>query len=325
MPSNFAKTGLLLVLMTGIFSGMGALVGGMEGLVVAFLLALGTNLFSFWNADTVVLKMFKAHELPAAEGRPLHELVEQLADRAGLPKPRIYLLNSPQPNAFATGRNPANAAVAVSTGLLDTLSWQELAGVIAHELAHVRNRDTLTMTVAATFAGAISLFANMLQFGFLFGGRRQSGPFGWLGTLAAVLIAPFAAMLVQMAISRSREYEADRVGAAICANPLWLASALRKIHAKAVQIPYEDAERVPAAAHLFIVNPLTGRSFDNLFTTHPDIENRIAELDRLAAEWQQQGHGSSLPPLQVPGEAAPGPWSTSAAGARPGSTGGPWG
>lgn len=314
MPSNFARTGVLLVVLTGIFVAMGALVGGNEGMVVAFVIALGTNAFAYWNSDTVVLKMFKAQEVSPADAPQLHRLVQALSVRAELPMPRVYVVNSPQPNAFATGRNPSRSAVAVSTGLLDTLSTQELAGVIAHELGHIRNRDTLTMTVAATIAGAISMFANLLQFSYLFGTRRNGGRFGWLGVLAAVLVAPFAAMLVQMAISRSREYEADRIGAAVCGDPLWLASALERIHAIASTTPYPEAEMAPAAAHLFIVNPLTGRGLDNLFTTHPNIENRIAELHKLAREWQLAGADAPRPlaiaensPTSIRGQGA-GPW-----------------
>ncbi len=323
MPSNFAKTGLLLVVLTLIFLAMGGLVGGKEGLAIAFVVAMATNIFSFWNSDTVVLKMFRAQELSTQEAPDLHNMLASLAARAELPTPRLYLLDSPQPNAFATGRSPARSAVAVSTGLLDKLDPREIAGVIAHELAHIRNRDTLTMTVAATIAGAISMFATMLQWGMLFGSRRNSGPFGFLGTLAAMLLAPFAAMLVQMAISRSREYEADRIGAAIVGNPLWLANALRKIHATVHQVPYEEAERVPAAAHLFIVNPLTGRGFDNLFTTHPNMENRIAELERLAQEWQQAGGPLPLDLDRPASDAAPpGPWTT--AGRSASDRRGPW-
>ena len=296
MPSNFARTGLLLVVLTGIFAAMGALVGGREGLIVAFIIALGTNAFAFWNSDTVVLKMFKAREVTRADAPELHQLVGQLAARASLPMPRVYVLDSPQPNAFATGRNPQNAAVAVSTGLVDSLTWEELAGVVAHELAHIRNRDTLTMTVAATIAGAISMFANVLQFGMLFGsGNRQKGPLGWLRVLAAVLVAPFAAMLVQMSISRSREYEADRIGSQICGAPLWLASALTKIHAAARRTPMPEADMAPAAAHVFIVNPLSGRKFDSLFTTHPDIGNRITALQQLAQEWRAAGANAPQP------------------------------
>jgi heat shock protein HtpX len=299
MPSNFAKTGILLIALTGIFMAMGALVGGQDGMVVAFVIALGINAFSYWNSGSVALKMFRAQELSPNDAPWLFDLTGKLAARARLPMPKLYLLDSPQPNAFATGRNPANSAVAVSTGLLDTLSHEELAGVVAHELAHISNRDTLTMTVAATIAGAISMFANLLQFGFLFGrNRSNNNPLGWIGALAAILLAPFAAMLVQMAISRSREYEADRIGAITCGNPLWLASALGRIHAVAAEVPNEDAEAVPAAAHMFIINPLTGRGFDNWFTTHPATENRIAELQRLADEWPSIG---APPPLDFGG------------------------
>ncbi|MGE0628089.1 MAG: zinc metalloprotease HtpX [Hyphomicrobiaceae bacterium] len=326
MPSNFAKTGLLLVVLTLIFIARGALVGGREGLVIAFIVAIATNLYSFWNSDTVVLKMFGAQELSRSDAPQLFDTTATLAQRAGLPMPRLYLLNTAQPNAFATGRNPSNSAVAVSTGLLDRLDMREVAGVVAHELAHVRNRDTLTMTVAATIAGAISMFATFLQWGMLFGDRRNNGPLGWIGALVAILLAPFAAMLVQMAVSRSREYEADRIGAYISGNPIWLANALRKIQAAATQIPYEDAEHAPAAAHVFIINPLTGRGFDNLFTTHPNTENRIAELERLAAEWQQAGSDAPAPLDFGRSEAPPpGPWSSGGRAELDGGRRGPWG
>ena len=323
MPSNFAKTGILLIVLTGIFVAMGALVGGREGMVIAFVIAVGTNVYAFWNSDTVVLKMFKAQEVSVRDAPGLHDLVGKLATRAGLPMPKVYLLNSPQPNAFATGRNPANSAVAVSSGLLDTLNKQELAGVIAHELSHVRNRDTLTMTIAATIAGAISMFANFLQFGYLFSSDRKKGPMGWIGVLAAVLVAPFAAMLVQMAVSRSREYEADRIGAALCGNPLWLASALQKIHTAVRQVPYPEAEMAPAANHLFIVNPLTGKGFDNLFQTHPDIANRIAQLQQLAVEWQNAADAPR--PIEIADDSTPSsPWSNGVGSGRSTSHG-PWG
>ena len=323
MPSNFTKTGVLLILLTAIFVAMGALVGGTEGMVIAFVVAIGMNAFSFWNSDTVVLKMFKAQELSRTDAPQLHDVVGKLSQRAGLPMPRVYLLPSPQPNAFATGRSPDRAAVAVSTGLLDQLSLPELAGVIAHELAHVKNRDTLTMTIAATIGGAISMFANMLQFGALFGSGRRS-PFGWLGLLGAMLIAPLAAMIVQMAISRSREYEADRIGAAICGNPLWLASALQKIQAVARQVQNQDAQRVPAAAHLFIINPLTGTGMDNWFSTHPDTSNRIAELERLAHEWQQSSNAPT--PLELDDHMPQGPWQQdSEVASNDRNHAGPWG
>ena len=286
MSSNLIKTGVLLALLTAIFVAVGYLVNGFEGMMIALVIALVTNIYSYWNSDSVVLRMFKARPVSAQEAPQLHEVIARLASRAGLPMPRVYLLDAPQPNAFATGRNPANAAVCVSTGLIDTLSLQEIAGVLGHELAHVMNRDTLTMTVAATIGGAISMFANLLQFNFLFGERRQGGRPGWLVLLIGALVAPFAAGLVQMAISRSREYEADRVGARLCGDPRWLASALAKIQEVVRKIPDPRAQSVPAAAHLFIINPLSGHGFDSLFTTHPATENRIAELERLADEWQ---------------------------------------
>ncbi|HXF53721.1 MAG TPA: zinc metalloprotease HtpX, partial [Hyphomicrobiaceae bacterium] len=293
MPSNLMRTGVLLALLTAIFVGMGWLVGGAGGMVVAFIMALGINLFSLWNSDRMVLRMFGAQEVGPHEAPELYDLVSRLAKRAELPMPRVYVMHNAQPNAFATGRSPSRSAVAVSTGLIETLGREELAGVIAHELAHIRNRDTLTMTVAATIAGAISMVANFLQFSALFGDRRDNGPIGWIGVLVAIIVAPLAAMLVQMAISRAREYEADRVGAAIAGNPLWLANALRRIQGYVARIPNEDAERVPAAAHLFIINPLTGQGMDNLFSTHPNTENRIAALERLAREWQADRVGVS--------------------------------
>lgn len=322
MPSNFARTGVLIIVLTAIFVGMGAVVGGREGMVIAFVIALGTNIFAFWNSDTVVLKMFKAQEVTPQDAPQIYDVVQKLVARAELPMPKVYIVPSPQPNAFATGRNPSRSAVAVSTGLLDTLNIQELAGVIAHELAHVKNRDTMTMTVAATIAGAISMFANVLQFGAMFGRRDNRG--GWLGLLVAVIVAPFAAMLVQMAISRSREYEADRVGSFFCGNPLWLASALDRIHTIARQTPYPEAEMAPAAAHVFIVNPLTGRGVDSLFTTHPNVENRIAALQQLAAEWHQVGSNAPRP-IALGGPSTPPPgWDTPPYGnAGPGR--GPWG
>jgi heat shock protein HtpX len=324
MPMNYAKTGLLLIVLTGIFVAMGALVGGKSGLVIAFVMALGMNAISLWKSDTMVLKMFRAHEVDERTAPDYIGLVRDLAARAELPMPRVYVIDNPQPNAFATGRSPTRAAVAASTGLLDSLSREELAGVMAHELAHIKNRDTLTMGVAATIGGAISMFAQYLQFGMLFGGNRENGngP-GFLAGLAAMLIAPMAAMMVQMAISRSREYQADRMGAMLCGNPLWLASALQRIHAAVQRIPNEDAERVPAAAHVFIMNPLSGRGVDNLFSTHPNVENRIRALKELAVEMGQlpssletdfasAAHDDATRPPS-------GPWS------RTGATHGPWG
>ncbi len=285
MPMNYTKTALLLAALTGIFISMGAAVGGKAGIIVAFAIALVMNVVSLWKSDTMVLRMFKAREIDEQTAPEYFGIVREMAQRAGLPMPRVYLMDTPQPNAFATGRSPSRAAICASTGILKALSREELAGVIAHELAHVKNRDTLTMTVAATIGGAVSMFAQYLQWGMLFGGGRDSDRGGGLlGTLFAALVAPLAAMMVQMAISRSREYSADRMGAVITGNPLWLASALRKINALARQIPNERAEQIPAAAHMFIINPLNGRGFDNLFATHPSTENRIAELEALARE-----------------------------------------
>ena len=252
-------------------------------MVIAFLIAIAMNAFSFWNSDKVVLRMHGAREVDEQSAPDLYRMVRELARRAQLPMPRVYIMDSAQPNAFATGRSPEHSAVCASTGLLERLNREEVAAVMAHELAHIKNRDTLIMTVAATFAGAISMLANMLQFSMLFGGGRdQRG--GLVGTLVAVFLAPMAAMLVQMAISRSREYQADRVGAEICGNPQWLASALRRIQGAARQVHMESAERVPASAHLFIINPLFGGGMDNLFSTHPNTENRIAALQELARE-----------------------------------------
>ncbi len=317
MPSNFLKTGVLLLTLTGIFMGMGAVVGGQTGLLVAFVAALGVNLFTFWKSDKLVLRMHGAQEVDSAAAPELHQMVHGLAQRAGLPMPRVYLMNSAQPNAFATGRNPANSAVCASTGLLDMLSPREVAGVLAHELAHIKNRDTLTMTIAASIGGAISMFANMLQFGMLFGGNRNARG-GMVATLLTALVAPFAAMLVQMAISRSREYQADRIGAEISGDPLALASALVNIQ-NAVRggISSPTAESIPASAHMFIINPLTGRGVDSLFSTHPSTENRVAELEKLAQEWEQSGRGGSFLPRTAPSRGLP-PFAGS-------SKSGPWG
>lgn len=284
MTSNYIKTGVLLAALTAILVSLGALIGGQTGLVIAFLIALVMNIVSLWNSDRVVLSMHGAEEVDERSAPEFYDLVRELADRAGLPMPRVYIMHSEQPNAFATGRSPSRAAVCASTGLLDMLDRDEVAGVIAHELAHIRNRDTLIMTVAATVAGAITMFTNMMQFSMMFGGRREGGgPLGILGALAAIILAPLAAMVVQMAISRSREYEADRIGARICGHPLWLASALRKIDHFARRIMNPTAEESPTTAPLFIINPLSGQGVDNLFSTHPSTENRIAELQKLAA------------------------------------------
>jgi heat shock protein HtpX len=298
---GFLRTTVLLAFLTGLFMTVGYFIGGQSGMMIAFFIALAMNAFSYWNSDKVVLAMHNAQEVDERAAPELYDIVRQLAANAQLPMPRVYVIHTPQPNAFATGRSPEHAAVAATTGLMDMLSREEVAGVIAHELAHVKNRDTLVMTIAATIGGAISMLAN---FGMLFGGNRngERGGLGMIGTLLMVFLAPMAAAVVQMAISRSREYEADKGGAEISQRPLWLASALRKIDAAAHQIPYDNAERNPATAHMFIINPLSGQGMDNLFSTHPNTENRIAALQEIAREMGQAGGA------QPSAAAAGGPW-----------------
>jgi heat shock protein HtpX len=299
---NVMRTGFLLAALTGLFLAVGYLLGGNSGMLIALAFSIATNLFAYWNGDKMVLSMHGAEQVTPEEAPELYALVDGLAQRATLPMPKLYLISNPQPNAFATGRDPAHAAVAVTTGLLEHLSRDELAGVIAHELSHVKNRDTLIMTITATLAGAISMLAN---FAFFFGGRDRNSPLGPIGSIAMLVLAPLAAMLVQMAVSRTREYAADRLGAAISGKPLSLASALRRIASAARQIPNDTAEANPATAHLFIVNPLSGSGFDNLFSTHPNPENRIAALEQMALEMQAQG--ASRYDRQASG-ASQGPW-----------------
>ena len=275
---NYLKTAILLAGMTALFVGIGFMLGGPTGMLIALAIAVGMNVFAYWNSDRMMLSMYGATEVDARSAPGLYGTVEQLADRAGLPMPKVYIIDTDQPNAFATGRNPENAAVAATSGLLRTLSTEEVAGVMAHELAHVKNRDTLIMTITATVAGAISMLATFAMF---FGGNRNN-PLGLIGTILIMILAPIAAMLVQMAISRTREYAADRAGAEICGHPLWLASALGKLERGAQQIDNPEAENNPATAHMFIVNPLHARSIDGLFTTHPNIQNRIAKLREMA-------------------------------------------
>jgi heat shock protein HtpX len=278
---NWTKTALLLALMTSLFVGIGWLIGGPTGMTIAFLVALAMNAFAYWNSDKMVLSMYGAQEIAERDDPELFGLVRELARRAQIPMPRVFIMRNEQPNAFATGRDPAHGAVAVTTGIMKRLSREELAGVLAHELAHIKNRDTLTMTVTATIAGAISMLANFALF---FGGSgdNRNNPLGIIGTIAIVFLAPVAAMLVQMAISRAREYEADRIGAEIAGQPLWLARALENIQSSAQRIVNPEAERNPATAHLFIINPLTGHGMDNLFSTHPSTENRVARLMAMA-------------------------------------------
>jgi heat shock protein HtpX len=301
------RTAMLLAALTAIFMGVGYLVGGAGGALIAFLVAGGLNFFSYWNADKLVLRMTGAREVGARSAPEFYGLVRDLAARANLPMPKVYISDNPQPNAFATGRNPDNAAVCATSGLLRSLDRDEIAGVMAHELAHVRNRDTLIMTITATIAGAVSMLAN---FAFFFGGHRDSNnPLGFIGILVAALMAPLAAMLVQMAISRTREYEADRGGAEISGKPRALASALAKISQAAGRIRNDVAERDPALAHLFIVNPLSGERMDNLFSTHPAPENRIAALLAMEGEFGgSTGRSTVAVPRVGTTRRAAGPW-----------------
>ena len=282
---NYAKTAMLLAGMTALLMGAGYLMGREGGAAIAFVIALGGNAFAFWNSDKMALRMHNARPATRASSPDLFAMVEELSRNADLPTPAVYVIETDQPNAFATGRSPENAAVAVTTGIMRMLSRDELAGVVAHELAHIKNRDTLIMTIAATVAGAISMLAN---FGMFFGGaRNERTPFGVIGVLVAAILAPMAAMMIQMLISRTREYAADRLGGEICGRPMWLASALAKISGKATRFEMMSVERNPASAPLFIVNPLSGRRMDNLFTTHPNTENRIQALQALAVEMGQ--------------------------------------
>lgn len=292
---NQTRTVMLLAALTALFMGLGFMIGGRAGALIAFAVSAGMNLFAIWNADKVVLRMHGAREVDRANAPEFVGLVERLAQGAGLPMPRVFIIDSPHPNAFATGRNPENAAVAATTGLLAMLDRDEVEAVMAHELGHIRNRDTLIMTVTATLAGAISMLAN---FGMIFGGRDGEGRGNPLAMLAAVIIAPLAAALVQMAISRTREYGADRAAAEISGKPMALASALAKLARGAAAIPNPVVDRNPAAANLYIVEP--GRTMDNLFSTHPKPENRIAALSAIARDMGEaavQGRASALDPL----------------------------
>lgn len=293
------RTAMLMAAMTALFMGVGYVAGGATGMVLALGFGAATNLFAYWNSDRLALRMHNAREVDERTAPDLVRMVRDLARRGNMPMPRVYLIDTDQPNAFATGRNPQNAAVAATTGLLRALTREEVAGVMAHELAHIRNRDTLLMTITATFAGAISMLATFAMF---LGGRRD-GPMGVVALLATMILAPIAAALVQMAISRTREYEADRVGAEICGEPLWLASALKKIEALAARVDLHTAERDPATAHMFIINPLHAHAHDRLFSTHPATANRVAALQDMAARM-----GRKVAQAAVAGRAAPGPW-----------------
>jgi heat shock protein HtpX len=283
---NWFKTGLLLAVLTGIFVAIGGMIGGGNGMLIAFVVAASMNVFAYWNSDKMVLSMYGARPVDEQSAPGLVSLVRELAARAQIPMPRVYIVDNPQPNAFATGRNPRHGAVAVTSGLLSTLNRNEMAGVLAHELSHIKHRDTLTMTVTATIAGAISMLANFALF---FGsGDNRNNPLGIVGSIALMILAPLAAGLVQMAISRSREYDADDLGADIAGQPMWLASALERIHNGAERVANVDAERNPATAHMFIINPLSGHNMDSLFSTHPSVENRIARLREKARQMQAQ-------------------------------------
>jgi heat shock protein HtpX len=325
---NFFRTMMLLAALTALFMAIGFALGGGPGMTVAFLMAAGMNLFAYWNSDKMVLAQQDAQEVDEASAPELYGVVRELAQKGGMPMPRVYIINTDQPNAFATGRNPENAAVAASAGLLRIMSKEELAGVLGHELTHVKNRDTLTMTVAATIAGAISMLAN---FGMFFGGSRREGEGpGIVSTMLMIIVAPMAAGLLQMAISRSREYAADRGGAELCGHPMWLASALSKIESAAQQIPNEQAQAHPASASLYIINPLNGGGMDNLFSTHPNTDNRIAALQELAQEMGRmdapRGGGGIMPPAfeERDEQDGQGPWGHGREDGRTDGRG-PWG
>jgi heat shock protein HtpX len=301
------RTYVLLAGMTALFVAVGYMIGGEQGMVIAFGIAVAMNAFAYWNSDKMVLSLYGAKQVDRADAPDFYGLIEELAHNANLPMPKVYIIEEPQPNAFATGRNPENAAVAATSGLLQLMSREEVAGVMAHELAHVRNRDTLIMTITATIAGAISMLAS---FAFFFGGHSRNNPLGLVGTLLLAILAPMAAMLVQMAISRTREYEADRIGAEICGRPLWLASALEKLERGARTIDNAAAEENPATAHMFIINPLHAHSVDSLFSTHPNTANRVQRLRALAGTSNAPGHipgaGTSYSPIRP--QTPKGPW-----------------
>lgn len=274
---NLMKTAILMAAITALFMAIGSFIGGRAGMMLALVVALGMNFFSYWFSDKLVLRMYNAREVDASSAPQFYGMVQELAQRAGLPMPRVYLIDEAAPNAFATGRNPQNAAVAATTGILRVLSERELRGVMAHELAHVKHRDILISTVSATMAGAISMLANFAMF---FGGRDSEGrPANPIAGIAVALLAPLAAGLIQMAISRAREFEADRGGAAISGDPCALASALQKIHAYATGgVPLMAAERHPETAQMMIMNPLRGGGLRGLFSTHPSTEERVERL-----------------------------------------------
>ena len=277
---NLMKTAILMAAITALFMAIGAMIGGRAGMMLALVVALGMNFFSYWFSDKMVLKMYNAQEVDAASAPHFYRMVQELAQRAQMPMPKVYLINEAAPNAFATGRDPEHAAVAATTGIINVLSERELRGVMAHELAHVKHRDILISTISATMAGAISMLANFAMF---FGGRDSEGrPSNPIAGIAVALLAPLAASVIQMAISRAREFEADRGGAEICGDPQALASALQKIQRYARGIPMEAAERHPETAQMMIMNPLSAEGIKGLFSTHPPTEERVARLMEMA-------------------------------------------
>lgn len=275
--NNTLKTFILMAALTGLFMMGGQVLGGNQGMMFALIIALGMNFFAYWNSDKMALAMNKAREVSETEAPDLHRIVAHLAQRAGLPKPRVYVVDNPTPNAFATGRNPEHAAVAVTTGIMQALNKEELEGVLGHELGHIKNRDILISSIAAVMAGAISYLATMAQWAMIFGGGRNDDEGGSnpIAMLVMMLVAPLAASLIQMAISRSREYIADRTGAEICGHPKALASALQKLSNYNKQRPMQVN---PATAQMYIVNPLKGNFIASLFSTHPPMEERIRRL-----------------------------------------------
>ena len=287
MFGNWLKTSVLMAAIVALFGLVGGALGGQSGMLIALLFAAGMNVYAYWFSDKAVLKMYDAQEVTPdnVEFRSYYNMVKELAQNAELPMPKVYVINEQQPNAFATGRNPEHAAVAATVGIMQILSERELRGVMAHELAHVKHRDTLTSTISAIMAGAISSIA---QFGMFFGGGRSDDGERSVSPIVSILmmfLAPMAAALIQMAISRSREFEADRMGAEICRDPKSLASALEKIHNYAHQIPNQTAEMHPETGQMMIINPLAGVSFDSLFSTHPKTEERVARLMAMASEY----------------------------------------
>jgi heat shock protein HtpX len=307
---NYMRTAVLLAALTAFFLAVGYLLGGQSGLLIALVVALGMNVFAYWNSDQMVLRMSNAREVGPQDAPELYGIVQQLAQRANMPMPRVYIIDEDQPNAFATGRSPEHAAVCANSGLLRLLSREEVTGVLAHELSHVHNRDTLTMTIAATLSGAIGMLAS---FGGMFGGGRDENGNRLASPVVALFLAPLAASLVQMAISRSREFEADRLGAELTGQPLWLASALRKLERGTDQIPNATADAHPAMAHLYIANPLSAGGLAGLFSTHPSMDERVARLEAMA--------GRPLGSMETPRPQASSLWGSASQAPRRG----PWG